>query len=202
MEAISYDLKDIINEMSEAEKNIYFNENSSKYFKYLHGTKKFEIIMSKLDNEYIIREDEWLFLFKRFFAITCKAIEENEKISFLDRIIFMFSKIGCYLSKIDSKTYNECFKMIRYIESIKMNKEINSDLMMGLEIVGRTRDYNNLNILLKQHMEASDYRDYKDMFFEEYKKSNNSHITYDEGIAIKSFGKAYIREKDLVKKYK
>lgn len=202
MEPIRFDLKEIIDEFDEEEKEKYFIESSSKYFRYLYSTSKFEKILFKLDNDYIINEDEWMFLFKRFFAVTCKAIEENEKLSFLDKVIYMFSKIGYSLSKMDTKLYNECYKMIQYIESIKMNNEINSDLLFGLEKVGSGRDYKELNILLKQHNEACTYREYKDMFFESYNKSGNSNITYEERIAINSFGRSYAKEKELVKKYK
>ena len=88
MEPVRFDLKEIVNEFSKEEKEKYFMESSSKYFKYLYDTPAFKKILYKLDNDYIIKEEEWMFLFKRFFAVTCKAIEENEKISFLDRIIY------------------------------------------------------------------------------------------------------------------
>ena len=202
MEPLSFDLKEIIDEFDEEEKEKYFIESSSKYFRYLYSTPKFNGIISKLDNNYVIKEDEWMFLFKRFFAVTCKAMEENEKLSFLDKIIYMFSKIGYKISKMDTKLYNECYKMIQYIESIKMNNDINSDLLFGLERVGTGRDYKVLNTLLKQHIEASTYREYKDMFFESYKKSDSDRISYDERIAINSFGRSYIKEKELVKRYK
>jgi hypothetical protein len=141
-------------------------------------------------------------LFKRLFAVTCKAIQENEKLTFIDKIIYLFSRIGFNMSKLDSKAYNECYKMMEYIESIKMNKDINEDLLKGLEIVGNGRDYKNLDILLKQHNEACTYREYKDMFFDSYKKSENSRISYEERIAINSFTRSYAKEKELVKRYK
>ena len=202
MEPVRFDLKEIVNEFSKEEKEKYFMESSSKYFKYLYDTPAFKKILYKLDNDYIIKEEEWMFLFKRFFAVTCKAIEENEKISFLDRVIYMFSKIGFHISKLDSKLYNECYKMREYINSIKMNIDINSDLLFGLEKTGSGRDYKNLETLLNQHIVASSYREYKDLFYESYKKSENSNISYEERIAINSLGRYYSREKELVKKYK
>ena len=42
----------------------------------------------------------------------------------------------------------------------------------------------------------------RDMFFESYKKSTNSNISYEERIAINSLGRSYIKEKELVKRYK
>ena len=201
-EPIVYDLNEIIDDMDNEEKEKYFMESSSKYFRYLYTSKKFESILDKLDNNCIIDEDEWLFLFKRFFAVTCKAMEENEKLSFIDKVIYMFSKIGFKISKLDSKLYNECYKMIEYIKSIKMNKDINSDLIHGLEKVGTGRDYKKLDILLKQHTVACTYREYKDMFYEYYKKSNNSNMSYEERISISAFHRQYKNEKELVKKYK
>ena len=202
MEPVRFDLKEIIDEFDKEEKEKYFIESSCKYFKYLYDTPRFKDILYKLDNDYIIKEDEWMFLFKRFFAVTCKAMEENEKLSFIDKVIYMFSKIGYSFSKMDTKLYNECYKMIQYIDSIKMNNDINSDLLFGLEKTGSGRDYKNLDTLLKQHIEACGYREYKDMFFESYKKSENSSISYEERIAINSIGRSYIREKELVKRYK
>ena len=201
-EPIVYDLSEIIDEMDEEEKEKYFIESSSKYFRYLYTTKKFESILDKLDNNYTIKEDEWLFLFKRFFAVTCKAIEENEKLSFLDKIIYMFSNIGIHMSKLDSRLYNECYKMIEYIKSINMNKDINSDLLYGLEQVGSKRDYKKLDILLKQHTTACNYRESKDLFYDNYKKNDGSNISYEERMAISSFNRHYNKEKELVKKYK
>ena len=201
-EPIVYDLAEIIDEMDEEEKEKYFMESSSKYFRYLYTTKKFENILDKLDNNYVIKEEEWFFLFKRFFAVTCKAMEENEKLSFLDKVIYILSKMGFKISKLDSKLYNECYKMIEYIKSIKLNNDINSDLLYGLEETGAGRDYKKLDILLKQHIIACDYREYKDMFYENYKKNEGSNISYEERIAIYSFTRQYKQEKELVKKYK
>jgi hypothetical protein len=40
------------------------------------------------------------------------------------------------------------------------------------------------------------------MFFDSYKKSENSRISYEERIAINSFTRSYAKEKELVKRYK
>ena len=191
MADLRLDLKDIINEMSEEEKEIYYIESSSKYFRWLYNSEEFSKIIDKLDNDYVIEEKEWLFLFKRFFAVTCKAINENEELKFLDKVIYMFSNIGIKMCKLDSKGYNECYKMIEYINSIRMNIDINNDLLYGLEKVGEGRVYRDLDILIKQHNTACSFREYKDMFFESYKKNNNSDISYEERIAINSFGRSY-----------
>ena len=202
MADIKLDLTEIVNEMSEEEKEIFFIESSSKYFRYLCDTETFKNIIGKLDKDYAIKESEWLFLFKRFFAVTCKAVDENEKLSFLDKVIYIFSRIGIKLCKLDSKGYNECYKMIEYIKSIKMNNDINSDLFYGLELVGSDRVYKYLEVLIKQHNTACGFREYKDMFFESYKKSDNGKITYEERMAINSYNRLYEKEKELVKKYK
>ena len=131
-----------------------------------------------------------------------KILKENEKLSFLDKVIYILSKMGFKISKLDSKLYNECYKMIEYIKSIEMNNDINSDLLYGLEETGAGRDYKKLDILLKQHIIACDYREYKDMFYENYKKNEGSNISYEERIAIYSFTRQYKQEKELVKKYK
>ena len=201
-EPIVYDLAEIIDEMDKEEKEKYFMESSSKYFRYLYSSPRFEEILDKLDNNYVIKEEEWLFLFKRFFAVTCKAMEENEKLSFLDKVIYMLSKIGFKISKLDSKLYNECYKMIEYIKSIEMNNDINNDLLYGLEEIGTERNYKKLDILLKQHIIACNYRESKDLFYDNYKKSNSSDITFEERISISSFNREYIKEKELVKSYK
>jgi len=70
-----------------------------------------------------------------------------------------------------------------------------------VEKVGEGRVYRDLDILIKQHNTACSFREYKDMFFEFYKKNNNSDISYEERIAINSFGRSYEKEKELVKKY-
>jgi len=201
MADIRLDLNEIVNEMSEEEKEVFYIESSARYFRWLYNSEEFSKILDKLDNDYAIKDKEWLFLFKRFFAVTCKAIEENEKLKFLDKVIYMLSKIGIKISKLDSKAYNECYKMIEYINSIKMNKDINSDLLFGLEVVGSDRNYKQLDVLIKQHTTACGFREYKDMFFDSYKKNDNSNISYEERISINSFGRLYEKEKELVKIY-
>ena len=39
------------------------------------------------------------------------------------------------------------------------------------------------------------------MFFDSYKKNDNSNISYEERISINSFGRLYEKEKELVKIY-
>ena len=201
MEPVRFDLTDIIDEMDEYERNFYNMESASKYFGYLYYHGRFHEIAEKIENDYIIKEEEWVFMFKKLFAVTCRAISEEESLRFIDKVINMFSKIGIHLTKLDSDAYNECYKMIEYINSIKMAKDINKDLIYGLEVVGSSRDYKDAKNLLRQHHAASNFRDNKDGFFDSYRKNENSRITYDERIAINSFNRFYSKEKELVKKY-
>ena len=195
------DLLDIVDEMSEEEKNIFYNESTNKYYKYLEKSESFKRIIDKVEKDEEILEDEWIFLLKKLFTITCKAMSENEELTFWDKLPYVFAKAGMRLSEEDSDAYNESYKMVQYIDSIKQADEIIMDLFHGLEVVSNTRRVEDLNILLKQHREAYRFREYKDRFYDSYSSNDRSDITPEERVSINSFNRFYEKEKSLVKTY-
>ena len=196
------ELNKIINELNPEEKNIYLTQSASNYFRLMHYSEKFIPILEKLESRKKLTIEEWDYLVKRLFLITCKAIAEEDNITFMDRISYTLSKIGSVIFIKDGNLYNECIKMVEFIDSINMEKSINSDLLVGLNTVKSKVDDNLLGILIKQHREASIFRDSQNLFVEEYINSIDGPITNLEEVYINSMHGSYKREKELVKEYK
>ena len=100
----------------------------------------------------------------------------------------MFSKKG-------TPEYNEYYKMLQMGQSILRTKEVNDDLLLGLEKLVNSSDERVLEILLDQHEEACSFRTHRDFFYEEDLKSQDGELSMDEVIAINCFNRSYEREK-------
>ena len=88
---------------------------------------------------------------------------------------------------------------MKYI--IKKLKEINKDLLYGLEELKKNTEENDIDILLSQHKEACAFRDNKKAFEKAYEHSSNGIISSKERISMNTFNRAYEREKTFVKLY-
>ena len=194
-------LNKIINELNPEEKNIYLTQSASNYFRLMHYSEKFIPILEKLETRKKLTIEEWDYLVKRLFLITCKAIAEEDNVTYVDMFHYTLSKIGQTFSIKDGHLYNECVKMIEFIDSISMEKDINNDLLCGLDIIKNSDNPTDLDILLKQHREAAIFRDNQDAYFDAYRDSYKGFITDSERAYINSMHRSYEREKNLVKEY-
>lgn len=196
------DLNKIISGLDDTERVQYIKLTASGYFRYLYYSKPFMPILEKLDGNNRLDKQEWDYLIKRLFLVTCKAISEEDSVNFKDKIIYILSKIGVNISIIDSHLYNECYKMVSFIDSIDKEKDINRDLLKGIELTDNSKSMTDLDILLKQHREACIFRDNQDSFYDAYNNSYSGFITESERGYINSMNRSYDREKNLVNEYK
>ncbi len=195
------DIDEIINSLSNDEKKRFNEHTASEYFRSLYYSEKFIMIMKKMNNvNEKLSEDDWNYIIDKLFLVTYKAILEEDSVKFIDKIKYIFNRICLKVFK-DGKIHNECTKMIKFIDSINYEDEINEDLLYGLEIVDDVRSEYKLSILLKQHREAAIFRDTQDTFIDSYKESTTGSMTSQDIVNINCMDRAYFRLKELVKEY-
>lgn len=194
-------LHNFLDNVDETELTMCINMTASDYFRNIYYSKQFSSIVDKLSSKDELSEEEWKYLTSRLYIVTCKATMEEDSLSIADRIRYLLNKIITKILK-NGKVYNECVKILAFIESIKLEGEINMDLLECLERVEKSKKEIELEVLLKQHREASIFRDNQDAFINLYMEGETGIMTSDELLYIDCMDRAYIREKDLVKEYK
>lgn len=196
------ELLNALDRLNEEERNMYIENSTRQCFTNMYYSEEFACILKKLNTNEKLASEEWDYIVTRLFLITCKAKTEEMKVTFMDRIIYLLSRLGLKIGTKDGNFYNECFKMIRFIDSIDKEKEINRDLADGLTRVFNDGNDTNLDILIRQHREANIFRNNQDEYIDIYKESSSGIINANEKMYISSMNSAYIREKELVKEYK
>ena len=114
----------IIDKLDDEEKRLYWNNTANDFFRNVYYSKEFSPILKKLNTNEKLTTSEWNYLVDRLFLVTCKAISEEDEVKYLDKILYILCKIGMKLSKEDGKIYNECVKMVEFIDSINKEKDI------------------------------------------------------------------------------
>lgn len=189
-------LKDCIEHMSDEEKDVYHNENANDYFSYLKNSSSFKIAFEKLE------EDDWIYLFEKFYLITYKAMSEETSIKSHDGFFYLFSKLGMLLHEKGSSTYNSYYRVSQIIKSYYYDRRINDDLLKTLEDTMISHDEEDLMILLSQHEEASRFRNYRNSMYYEVHNSEPGNLTPEIMKAIDCLNNSYEKEKKLVLRYK
>ena len=192
---------DIVKKLSHEEKMMYIDSSANMYFRNIFYSKEFSSIVEKLDSKEKITDEEWEYIVDRLSLVTYKATMEEDSLSVLDRVYYVISRIGSKVFK-EGKIHNECVKMLAFAESIKLEKDINLDLIDGIDRVNFSKNQMDLDILLKQHREATIFRDNQDAFIDSYRNGQVGVMTGDDMLYMDSMDRSYIREKDLVKEYK
>ncbi len=194
-------LQNVIDGLSESERVIYEAQTASEYFRYIFYSKESLTISKKLETSEKLNNFEWDYLMKRLFLVTVKAIEEENSTSIVDKINYVINKVAVKVLK-KGKVYSECVKMLSFIESLRLENEINDDLSNGFERVKKSKNEQELDILLRQHREAALFRDNQDAFLDSYKNGKVGIMSDDELLYMDCMDRAFIREKELVKEYK
>ena len=109
--------------------------------------------------------------------VNYKAVLEEDPLNIIDKIHYAINKIGVKVFR-KGKIHNECVKMLAFIESIKLEEEINDDLSIGFDKVESSKSDTDLDILLKQHREAVIFRDNQDAFLDSYKEGKSTLTGY------------------------
>lgn len=193
-------LQRIITNENETEKIKYINGTANDFFKDSYNSEKFHSIVDKLNSKDKLTEDEWVYLIEKLYIVTYKAILEEDELSILDNINYIINKLYVKIFK-NGKIHDECIKMLAFIECIKFEKEINSDLSKYLEQIKKDRNEEDLDILIRQHIEALIFRDNQDAFLDSYRNGEVGIMTANDKLYMDSMNKAFIREKGLVKEY-
>ena len=194
------DFDSIIEKMNDEELKQYNSQTASEYFRSLYYSEDFIKIIKKMNKGERISEDDWVYLTDKLFLVTYKAIQEEDSVKLTDRIRYALNNICIRVFK-NGKMHNECEKMIKFIDSINHEKEINEYLLSGLESVCDSRSQTELDILLNQHREAGLFRDNQDAFMDSYKESIAGSISNQDIVNMNRMDRAYFRLKELVKKY-
>ncbi len=194
-------LEEVIKSLDRSERILYEAQTASEYFRLIYYSKDFIKIQDKLDKNEKLSEIDWSYLIKRLFLVTVKAISEEDSVNFMNKFTYSINKIGTKVLKKGGSTYNECAKMIAFIDFVRMEKEINKDLLIGLDIVEKDKQESELDILLNQHREASIFRDNQDSFCDSYTKAVTGEMTDSEMVLMNAIDRSYLREKALVKEY-
>ena len=181
--------------MEEEEKEYYQTHNSTEYFQYITESAQFQESFNRLENE------DWYYLFEKLYLVTYKALNEEKNYLALDGVLYLFSKIGLFLSKKGTSSYHEFYKLLKVSQAPFLEKRVNDDLLYGLEIVMRYRDEEYLDILLRQHQEASVFRNHRDYLYQQDDLAKNGELPTGEIVAINCIERSYQREKELVLKY-
>lgn len=193
-------LQRIITNENETEKIKYINGTANDFFKDSYNSEKFHSIVDKLNSKDKLTEDEWVYLIEKLYIVTYKAILEEDELSILDNINYIINKLYVKIFK-NGKIHDECIKMLAFIECIKFEKEINSDLSKYLEQIKKDKNEEDLDILIRQHIEALIFRDNQDAFLDSYRNGEVGIMTANDKLYMDSMNKAFIREKGLVKEY-
>lgn len=193
-------LQRIITNETETEKIKCINGTANDFFKDSYNSEKFHSIVDKLNSKDKLTEEEWVYLIEKLYIVTYKAILEEDKLSILDNINYIINKLCVKIFK-NGKIHDECIKMLAFIECIKFEKEINSDLSKYLEQIKKDKNEEYLDILIRQHIEALIFRDNQDAFLDSYRNGEVGIMTANDKLYMDSMSKAFIREKDLVKEY-
>ena len=187
--------------MNEEELDIAVEGSCREYYQYLLNNAEFKRIISKVNGNDSLTNDEWLYILERLFLISYKSKEEEDKIDINDRIYTVICKIGMKVFKEGSPIYNECIKMFKYIDFIRERKEIDKDLLFGHDFVKANKKEDYLGILIKQHEEASTFRNNNEMFIRSVEEGRSGELSQHEIIGMNATERSYLREKELVKKY-
>ena len=195
------ELEEMINNLDNKELEIFLMGNTNDYYRYIKSLPEYQEILLKLDNNTCLSDEEWKYLFDKLYLVTCKSIGEEYDYKVGDRIICALTKCLLAISKKRTPVYNEAYKLVQYIESIRKNIEIDEDLLFGLELTKEKCSEEYLDILLRQHEEAEIFRGNKNSFYKQYDESIDGRLSGKEIVSINSFNRGYERERELVLKY-
>lgn len=189
-------LTECLEHMTEDEKKIYEEKSANEFFRYISSSNSFQEAVNRLE------EDDWKYLFEKLYLVTYKSLFEENTVHIFDGVLTLFCKIGMMFSQKGTPEYNEYYKMLQMSQSVSRTKEVNDDLLFGLEKLVNSSDEKFLEILLQQHEEACLLRSHRDYLYEQDLKSQDGELSSEEIVAINCFNRSYEREKELVLKYK
>ena len=205
-------------ELSPEEMELFSYSSTNAFFNHVYNSDQFKNIISKIDSNDRLNNEEWKYILSRLFLVTCMSNAEYEcnKLDFKDRLIKLICRIGMVLTSTDSGWYNEFYKMFEYMNCFDKLKFVSDKLYGFYLLVKDEKNEELLKIYINQHQGAYDFREYRSRFMECYSNDNqkavdniNSGYTdYEAGLVsgdirsnINMMNRAYDSTKKLVLKY-
>jgi len=193
------DIEELVSKMNDEEKHVFEYGSANEYYEYvlneLELDKKLKSIKGNED------DDIFLFILEKLYLVVGKAIMEDGTYSFVDEIVKRLLIRIMRLKRLPEEIFNECYKFLYLLESIKMGIDINEDLLDGHDMVYESGEIKDLEILYKQHEEASLFRTNQEYFGELYESLPNGVVDVNMRSAVYAMKNGYDREKQLVKRY-
>ncbi len=186
--------------LTKEEQELFAQSDSTTCYQYVKREERFASLIEKNINREALTDEEWEYILFRLYLVIGKTVTEEQSVTFIDHILSFLSKIGMKISRKDKPLYNECIKMVKFVRSFKREKEINTDVLNGFDVVLESKEPTDLDMLLEQLEEGRIFRTNRDAFMKAYKEGVFGVISSDERMYMMASERAYDREKELCKK--
>ena len=186
--------------LSKEEQVAFFTMNTTEYYEFVNKMPSFEQIQKKLDTNEKLSEEDWDYILMRLFFIFLHALKEQDRMDIATKIAYLFAKVNMKIAKKDGPLYNECYKITELISSFQKEKEINQDLLEGIQAVLHSLEEQELIDLLKQNQEANIFRENQRAYVDAYDNTTMGEISPNEKLYIHALNRAYQEEKKYLKK--
>lgn len=196
------DVDKILDELSDEEREYFEKKTASEYFKYIYNTPEFQRIYNSIDSSIDVSDDEWKYLLTKLFLVTAKSYAEEDKLSLGDKLFRAVCRIRMFFCRKDSGVYNELYKLLEYLNCIKLSRTVDKNLFTGYTLCEILKHKDVLNLLLQHHFEACEFRDSRDTLREIINKNSDvGTIDGSERSAINVMHRSFEREKKLILEY-
>lgn len=196
------ELNELMEKMTEEEIIEFLTNSANDYLNIVLRTEEYFLIRDKLNNKEKLTNEEWTFILEKIYLVITKATFEENKTDLNDVLSLLFSKIFMKISVEDSAVYNSSYKMKELITIGRKEVKLNSILLTGFYRVLRTKDEEDLNILLEQQDAAYAFRYYRDEFLDDLEKADDDVISTNMYVSINSIERSYEKSKQLKLNYK
>lgn len=196
------ELNELMEKMTEEEIIEFLTNSANDYLNIVLRTEEYSLIRDKLNNKEKLTDEEWTFILEKIYLVITKATFEENKTDLNDVLSLLFSKIFMKISVEDSAVYNSSYKMKELITIGRKEAKLNSILLTGFYRVLRTKDEEDLNILLEQQDAAYAFRYYRDEFLDDLEKADDDVISTNMYVSINSIERSYEKSKQLKLNYK
>ena len=191
----------LILQMSEEERNIFFETDCAEYYQYVMGMDEFLKIQEKLQQQETLQKEEWKFVITKLFLVYCHFANNTEEMDMSSRFLFHLSKLGIKMAKDHGPLYNECYKLCEFIGNYQRVEDLFSDLLNGIKKLICFHQEEDLVCLLEQYQTTNLFLNSKKAYEDSYRNTIRGELSPNEKLYIHATHHAYDEEKKLVKRY-
>ena len=196
------DREKLTDQLSDEEREVFLKSDSTSCYQFIKKDEMFSSLIQKNINRESLSDEEWEYVLFRLYLVSCKAVVEEESVDFMDHILSFLSKVGMKISRKDKPLYNECFKMAKFVWSLKGQREINADILESIYQTMESKKADDLDLLFHQFEEANIFRTNLEAFMGEYKGTRFGDVSMHERMYLRATERAFEREKELCKSRK